>query len=98
MLQGPLCPQALDALDAIITFATKSAEVQQYKAVAQRGSNAGADSGILDQSSLLMLVLPQLDLVEMMQRILGGCGIPVRRRKYKLLPFINGGLQELLTE
>lgn len=96
-LQGPLCQYALDALESIINFAANSAELQQRggPAVGLAGLSSPATQGAgaparpsVDLHGLAACLLPQLDVVELLQRVLESFGGPPRRKKQRLLPFL----------
>jgi hypothetical protein len=121
-VQGPLCQQALAALDAIITFAAASPEVQQLQAqhaalgasagssssssmhgaqqpptpvaaaaVAAGAGGAAAATSCVDLQGLAACLLPQLDTVELLHRVLHSLGPPQqpRKRRPHVLPFLG---------
>lgn len=99
-LQGPLCQYALDALEAIINYAANAPDVQQQggtsaslaaagpaAAAAAQLSASGPGAGV-DVQGLAAGCLPQLDVVELLQRVLESFGSPPRKRRQRLLPFL----------
>lgn len=100
-LQGPLCQYALDALESIINFAANCPELQETggraaglgvsssNSVAPQGSAAQpGGAGGVDLQGLAACLLPQLDVVELLQRVLDSCGSPPRKKRQRLLPFL----------
>ena len=51
---------------------------------------AAAQQQGVDLKGLAACLLPQLDVVQLLQRVLGSCAGPPKWRKYRLLPFIVG--------
>lgn len=89
-MQGPLCQHALDALEAIINYAANSRDVQQQQQQ-QQGTAAAASLGSgpgVDLQGLAACCLPQLDVVELLQRVLESFESPPRKRRQRLLPFL----------
>lgn len=56
--------------------------------VASSAATAAAGQGV-DLQGLAACLLPQLDVVELLQRVLDSCAVPAKRRRYKLLPFLG---------
>jgi hypothetical protein len=83
LLQGPLCQYALDALEAIINYAANAPDPPQ-----QQGAPAAAAGTSVDLQALAACCLPQLDVVELLQRVLESFGAPPRRKRQRLLPFL----------
>jgi len=54
---------------------------------AAQGVGATAGPGV-DLHGLAACLLPQLDVVELLQHVLGSFGGPPRRKKHRLLPFL----------
>jgi hypothetical protein len=54
----------------------------------QSSSSAAASQGV-DLQGLAACLLPQLDVVDLLQRVLDSCAVPAKRRKFKLLPFLS---------
>jgi hypothetical protein len=54
----------------------------------QAAAAAAAGPGV-DLQGLAACLLPQLDVVELLQRVLDSCAVPAKRRKFKLLPFLS---------
>jgi len=51
------------------------------------GGASAATAGV-DLQGLAACLLPQLDVVDLLQRVLDSSGIRPRRKKYRLLPFL----------
>jgi hypothetical protein len=58
-------------------------------AVGSSGPAAAAAGPGVDVKGLAACLLPQLDVVELLQRVLDSCASPAKRRKFKLLPFLG---------
>jgi hypothetical protein len=61
-------------------------------AVGSSGSAAAAAAAAgqgVDLQGLAACLLPQLDVVELLQRVLDSCASPAKRRKFRLLPFLS---------
>jgi hypothetical protein len=98
LTQGPLCQYALDALESVINYAANAPDLQQQgrpsaslaagngppaAAAAASGSGLGVDLHGLAAGCLL-----QLDVVELLQRVLESFGSPPRKKRQRLLPFL----------
>jgi hypothetical protein len=57
--------------------------------VGSSGPAAAAAGPGVDVQGLAACLLPQLDVVELLQRVLDSCAAPAKRRKFKLLPFLS---------
>eukprot|EP00882_Tetradesmus_deserticola_P018392 GHRQ01019757.1.p3 GENE.GHRQ01019757.1~~GHRQ01019757.1.p3 ORF type:complete len:125 (+),score=48.35 GHRQ01019757.1:559-933(+) len=57
-------------------------------AAGSNGTSTAAGQGV-DLQGLAACLLPQLDTVELLQRVLDTCPSPAKRRKFKLLPFLS---------
>lgn len=91
-----LCPEA----------ATIAASIQQARQQQQQGGSAAAASsseGLAapaaaaaaagsEPPALVACVMPQLDVEATLERVLDSCGAPAKKRKFKLLPFVGGGV------
>jgi hypothetical protein len=98
-MQGPLCQHALDALESIINYAANSPDLQQQQqqgagasaglgtAAAAAAASSGSGPGV-DLQGLAACCLPQLYVVELLQRVLESFGSPPRKRRQRLLPFL----------
>ncbi|KAI8469209.1 MAG: cell morphogenesis central region-domain-containing protein [Monoraphidium minutum] len=103
--QGPLCHQALAALNAITSFVASCPDAaglqqrqrQQAAAVAagQDAGGGGGGGGGAPQGSepraAVAAVLPQLDVAAALQRVVDGCAPPPKKRKLRPLPFVVVG-------
>eukprot|EP00878_Enallax_costatus_P017644 GHUV01018538.1.p1 GENE.GHUV01018538.1~~GHUV01018538.1.p1 ORF type:complete len:869 (+),score=314.27 GHUV01018538.1:690-3296(+) len=58
-------------------------------AAATSATPAAAQQQGVDLKGLAACLLPQLDVVQLLQRVLSSCTGPPKRRKYRLLPFIG---------
>jgi hypothetical protein len=83
-------------LDSVINFAASSPELQHYQQQQRHSDNTSAAAaaaapagGGVDLQGLAACLLPQLDVVELLQQVLDSFGLPPRKRKPRTLPFLG---------